>query len=353
MPRKRPAAADAKGAQKPKPIPLWPFAILLVALIAFYSLQNNILIGVAAFILFIVIIVLILKEVKDEVQEKGSKQSFKEIAMVIGVVVVLWVALILVLQTTSPLNAVSSCSMLPALQRGDGIILHGISNFTAFTQSNNVPVVNLSVVQFASLQNNMANEFVSYYAYLNGNKSKITSVLPPGDNFTYSIALYNNECLAKYQQISRPQFIHFCYVGQNPQSNLIKFNYSIGKLLVQGLTYRAIYTSAITIANTTIVENYGNPIIVYQTTAQDSFSGPIIHRLVAEIAVNGTYYTLTKGDNNQALDIEFDNYPASQGDVIGYVYARIPLIGYARLLISGQFAQPPGCDQVITPAPSQ
>jgi len=347
LPRKKVSSETKKA--KPKPIPLWPFAILLVMLIALYSLQNNILLGVAAFILFIIIIVLILKEVKEEVEEKGSKQSFKEIAMVLGVVIVIWVALILVLQTTSPLNAVSSCSMLPALQRGDGIILHGISNFTQFTYSNHIPIANLSVAQFASLQNNMGNEFISYYAYLNGNKSKITSVLPPGDNFTYSIVLYNNQCLAKYQQINQPQYIHFCYVGQNPVSNLIKYNYSVGAISLQGINYRAIYTSGITIGNTTIVENYSNPIIVYQTTAQDAFTGPIIHRLVAEISVNGTYYTLTKGDNNQALDIEFDNYPAPQSDVLGYVYARIPLLGYARLLISGQFAQPPGCDQVITP----
>ncbi|MDE1828665.1 MAG: hypothetical protein KGH65_05900, partial [Candidatus Micrarchaeota archaeon] len=236
-------SGETKKAQPPKPIPLWPFGILLVILIALYSLQNSIIVGIAAFVLFIVIIVLILKEVKDEVAEKGSKQSFKEIAMVLGAVIVIWVALIVILQTSSPLNAVSSCSMLPALQRGDGIVLHGISNFTQFTRSNHLPVFNLSAQQFALLQNNMANEFVSYYAYLNGNRSKITSVLPPGNNFTYSVALYNNQCLAKNQQISHPELNLLCYVGQNPASNLIKYNYSLWTLSVQGLKYRAIYTS--------------------------------------------------------------------------------------------------------------
>ena len=35
----------------------------------------------------------------------------------------------------------------------------------------------------------------------------------------------------------------------------------------------------------------------------DYFTGDIIHRLVAALDVNGSYYTLTKGDNNPVLAI--------------------------------------------------
>ncbi len=327
---------------------LWPLYLILLALIVLYSVQNNIIVGIAAFVVFIIIIVLILKEVKEEVQVKGGKQSIKEIAMVIAAVIIIWVGLIVILQTTSPINAVASCSMLPYLQRGDGIVLHGISNFTQFAKSNHVPVVNLSPQQFDSLQSNIGNEFLSYYAYLNSNKSAISTLLPVNANVSYGIGLYNNQCLAKYQETGQLQGQHFCYVGSNPASNLIKYNYSIGTLSLSGINYKTIITSQITINNTKINDNYSNPIIVYQTTPQDSFSGAIIHRLVAMLYVNGTYYTLTKGDNNPALDMQFDNYPASQSEVLGYVLARIPLLGYAKLIISGQLAQPAGCNQVIT-----
>ena len=63
--------------------------------------------------------------------------------------------------------------------------------------------------------------------------------------------------------------------------------------------------------NVSIAENYGNPIVVYQTTPSDYFTGSIIHRVFAVLNVERSYYFLTKGDNNQALDIEFENYPAT------------------------------------------
>ncbi|MDE1850575.1 MAG: hypothetical protein KGH54_02150, partial [Candidatus Micrarchaeota archaeon] len=72
MPRKK-ATGKVKRGPMAKPIPLWPFTLLLVALIAFYSIQNSILVGIAAFVMFIIIIVLVLKEVKEEVEENGSK----------------------------------------------------------------------------------------------------------------------------------------------------------------------------------------------------------------------------------------------------------------------------------------
>jgi hypothetical protein len=74
----------------------------------------------------------------------------------------------------------------------------------------------------------------------------------------------------------------------------------------------------------------------------------VIHRLYAILNVSGQYYFLTKGDNNQALDIEFENYPASKSDVLGYVIADVPVVGYVKLLLSGQVATPAGCNQTLS-----
>ncbi|MDE1845888.1 MAG: hypothetical protein KGH53_01230 [Candidatus Micrarchaeota archaeon] len=348
MPRKTYHDAKAQKSKPARPTRIWPLYLLLILLIIGYSLQNNILLGAGAFVVVVIIIVVIARDVKQEVAVKGGGEGIKDIVLAVVAALVIWGILILVLQTNSPINAVASCSMLPNLQKGDVIILHGISNFSQFVKSRNVPTVSLSTQDFQSLESNINSEFVAYYAYFNGNLSRISSVMPPGNNYTYSIGLYNTQCITKYQYLNQSQNLRLCYVGQNPSSNLIKYNYTIGQLSVAGLNYRIIQTSQITIKNTTLLENFSNPIIVYSTIPQDVFTGAIIHRLVAVLLVNNTYYTLTRGDNNPALDLQFGNYPAAQTTVIGSVLANFPLIGYFKLIISGQIGATPGCDQVIT-----
>ena len=75
--------------------------------------------------------------------------------------------------------------------------------------------------------------------------------------------------------------------------------------------------------------------------------GDIIHRVVAALNVNGSYYILTKGDNNPGLDMEFGNYPINQSSVIGYDIATVPLIGYLKLIVSGQLGAVAGCNQTM------
>lgn len=331
-----------------KPTTIWPLYILLVLLVIGYSIQNNLLLGAGAFVVVVVILVIILKEVRDEVKIKGKREGVKDIFITIGCAVALWIVLIIALQTTSPINAVASCSMLPNLQKGDMIVLHGLSNLSSFALSSKVPIVNLSQAQFSTMESNMNSQFLAFYAYYNGNRSKISTLIPPiNDALQYSIALYNTQCISQYSYLNQPQNLGRCYVGANPASNLIKYNYSIMNLSYSGQNYFTVQTSSIKIGNTIVNENFSNPIIVYSTTSQDVFSGSIIHRLVAVLSVNGTYYSLTRGDNNPALDIQFGNYPAPQSDIIGYVLARVPLLGYFKLIISGQIGTTPGCNQII------
>ena len=131
------------------------------------------------------------------------------------------------------------------------------------------------------------------------------------------------------------------------QVDLIQYNYSIENVSGVGSVEYTPQTSEIMIANTIIHENYSDPIMVYQTTSNDSFSGDIIHRLVAAIRSGDQYYLLTKGDNNGGLDIQFVNYPENQNAVIGYVIADIPVVGYLKLIVSGMFATPAGCNTTI------
>ncbi len=321
----------------------WALYALLALLIVAYAVLGSALVGLAA---LAVIICIFYYEIRHSVKTEGTRRSVIDMVGAICAAIAVWIVLIVLLHTTAPVDAVSSCSMLPVLQRGDLVLLSGITNITGFAESKHVPVVSVSGAAFASMEANMSQEFLSYYAYFNGNKSEISYIFDNASN--YSIGLYNTKCLSTYSYLGRADMLRTCYVSQASQArDLIRYNYSIGKVSVAGAVHNIVYTSAISIGNTSIIENYSNPIIVYQTTAEDYFSGSIIHRVVALVNASGQYYFLTKGDNNQALDIEFENYPANQSEALGYVLADVPLLGYVKLLLSGQLAVPAGCNQTI------
>lgn len=64
------------------------------------------------------------------------KKSLVELAQALGLAVIAWLALQYALQTNAPIDVVTSCSMLPALERGDLIFVKG--------GAPNAPVVNFS-----------------------------------------------------------------------------------------------------------------------------------------------------------------------------------------------------------------
>lgn len=321
----------------------WGLYALLAILIVAYAVLGSALVGLAV---LVVIACIFYYEIRHSVRTEGARKSVIDIAVAVGAAVAVWIAMVLVLHTTAPVDAVSSCSMLPVLHRGDLVVLNGITNFSSFAASKRIPVVKVGGSVFANMQANMSQEFLAYYTYLNKNRSAVFSIFNASSS--YSIGLYNTGCLSVNSYLGRFDLFRNCYMDPASQpKNLIRYNYSIGNVSVAGALRNIVYTSAISIANTSITENYSNPIIVYQTNAKDYFTGSIIHRVVAAVNVSGRYYFLTKGDNNQALDIEFENYPVNQSEVLGYVIADIPLLGYVKLLLSGQLAVPAGCNQTI------
>ncbi len=58
-----------------------------------------------------------------EFSKAGIMTSLKELAVAVIIALVAWVALMVILNTASPLDVVTSCSMVPNLQRGDLIII--------------------------------------------------------------------------------------------------------------------------------------------------------------------------------------------------------------------------------------
>ena len=333
------ARHEPKNEKKKAGFLVYLLYILLLISIMVYIFTGSSIAGAAAFILIIGVIVY---EFSDSFRTIGFTKTIAEVCLAILLAVALiWFIPSLILHTSSPIDVVASCSMLPTLHRGDIVILHDIPNMSTFLEANHIPVINVSRNAFQNMEDNMQSEFLEPVPYSKNNASHIYSSYNASDN--QSIGFYNIACMARLP----PTRYSECLVT-NQSSNLIQYNYSLAREVNnKGANITIPYVSSITIDGTTIVENYSNPIIVYKTTKYDYFTGDIIHRLVAALDVNGSYYTLTKGDNNPVLDIEALNYPSNTSNVVGYVVSDVRYIGYLSLIIRGEISPVAGCNQTI------
>ena len=92
----------------------------ILAFIALYVLTGN---AIFAFGTFACLIYVIYQEFFNQ------KNAVGEALTSLGFALVAWIVISLVLNTTSPINIITSCSMLPNLERGDVIILQGVGSF--------------------------------------------------------------------------------------------------------------------------------------------------------------------------------------------------------------------------------
>jgi hypothetical protein len=220
--------------------------------------------------------------------------------------------------------------MLPVLHRGDMIALEGIGNATKLK----APVIDVSASAYQDMLNSTASEQLLCLAYKDTNGTiAVSQFMQPG----YSIGLYSSNQSGGG------------IISPDAQTGLVTYTCGTRKLeFDNGTIANEVYTSAITVAGTTIIGDSNNTVIVYQTVPQDYFyrigDMYIVHRLYAVIDAGGKYYALTKGDNNPGLDIQYGNYPANESDVQGRVIASVPYLGYLKLIISNQFSEPAGCN---------
>jgi signal peptidase I len=344
-----PSSEQAKPARPPHDERLiYALYAVVIVLVVLYIIQNNIIIGMLAFVSILLTIIL---EFRSSIRSDGAKKTAKDLIIaLVAVLIVVWVVPAVLLQSSSPINVVASCSMLPVLHRGDLVLVHGISNMSQFLTVNKIPVINVSRQAFSAMESNMSSEFNEPLAYVNENKGDIIAPYINSSIKSYSIGLYNVACIGRLEAAGESQLLGRCYVSAAEQSrNLIKYNYTAGNVTVGTSSFKIPEISSITIANTTVYENYSNPIIIYKTIPNDSFYSDyeIIHRIYAAIDVNNSYYMITKGDNNPVIDIQAGNYPASANDVVGYMFADIPYLGYPSLIIKGQLGAVQQCNQTI------
>lgn len=270
-------------------------AAALACLAAYVAFRAS-LFGVAAFLFLVSAIAADVLLGDAPLGSKKEKRELKKLALEIGVTaavaVAAWVALCLALQTSSPLNVVTSCSMLPALERGDFIILQGEG-----TKAQEVSV-----------------DFPLSSAFTRPNNLFFFDGWQPRPFANYSLS----HCV------------------RIPVSGVASENFSSEP---QGCT------SGININGVFFNARNNNDIIVYESNVPGA--GLIIHRVLARIrAPDGVYY-VTKGDNNLAADQQGGMILVPESAVKGRVVGRIPFIGYFKLLLFLQFDFPQGCDKTL------
>jgi len=310
----------------------WPFYIAIILLFIIYIIVQKYEMAAIATgaVLFLLIIILIVLEFMNGVREEGYARNIVEVVIAIIVVVIIWLALEFALHTSTPLNVVPSCSMLPYLHRGDMIAIYGLNSASML----NAPVINMSMQEFESMNRSMDSEFLSCVAYKNTPQGTVVSQYLSSNS---SIGLYDSA-------LNR-------VISQNDQTGLVRYTCGIRNVTFNnGTTMQEAYTTAITVLGTTIIGDMNNSVVVYKTIPQDSFyqegDSYIVHRVYAVINASGNYYIMTKGDNNPGLDMQYGNYLIPFKDIEGKVIASVPYIGYLKLILSNSFSQPTGCNFV-------
>ncbi len=311
-------------------IKTWPLYILFFAFLGLYiyTQGNGISVAFGAVDIFLIVTIIVL-DFASSGRESGYFKSLMEIAIAIVIIAAFFFSLRFILKTPDPLDVVPSCSMLPALQRGDLIVLQGreLAELKA-------PIVNVTAGQLSAMGS--GSEALVCLAYsMHGGSTSLSQYYLPG----YDIGLFrftgSGYEFANSQEGNPVAY----YCGQRT----VSFENGSGADIV--------YTTGISVNGTYISEDLNNSIVVYKTVPQDYFyrigDTYIVHRLYAILNVSGSYYGLTKGDNNPALDMQYGNLPSSSKDVQGTIVADIPYLGYLKLLIGGQLQRPTGCNSTV------
>lgn len=258
------------------------------------------------------------REMRDGVKKHGWKHEVIDTIIAIIVAVLLWLGISAILNTSTPISAVASCSMLPALERGTFIIVQG-SDINAYD-------INMTPEEL---------EYLSEGPFIAMTEER---------NFTLNMPLYVYCACHKSEPLctnfeNKPESVvekagpFTCHYGKcnvNLRSGVHGYGKCLEYVEFKGKRY---------------YQNLSHDIIVYNPPKGDLYAmvGDIVHRVFFRINVDGKTYYLTKGDNNVIFDIqqlycdtpELKNHPVPQQNVRGKVIGEVPYLGYLKLFIAG------------------
>jgi hypothetical protein len=298
---------------------------LLAAFLLLYVITKISVFGVLFAVALLATVAL---EIWQGSKKHGWKGELRDTAISLAAIVALWFALTIILNTSVPINAVVSCSMLPNVERGDLILVQGADPLGY--------EVELTGQELASIQ------------------SPDTKVVAEGlGSFTLKGSIYSY-CLQHKDEVcalfaSSPGIF-------SEQKGPFTFNYGKCTRDSPEVMLSTPCIHSVDFRGTTYYTNLSHDTIVYAPPPGDlySYTGDIIHRIYFKINSGGETYYITKGDNNPMLDIQAYDYSAMLGntapssqDYKGKILLQIPFLGYPKLFISGFYAETANCDSTL------
>lgn len=269
-------------------------------------------------------------EVKENAKRHGWKHEVLDTLVAIIIALGIWLGASYFLNTSSPVSAVVSCSMLSNLERGDFVIVHGVepSGYE----------ISMSRKEFQSFSDD--HSMVS---------SPEGDLKVPGSLYSFCLVKSNDEMCRDF--VHRPSE----YVETNGP---FVYHYASCTIFYDnGTSFNAPCTESIEFKGKNYLTNFSNDVIVYQPQSKDIYSalGDIVHRVFFKITVDNETYYVTRGDNNPILDIQFYDYnyqrknnPIPEQNVKGRVIGRIPILGYFKLLVAGFWNEDSQCKWKIS-----
>ncbi|MFH0817573.1 MAG: hypothetical protein V1909_02965 [Candidatus Micrarchaeota archaeon] len=292
--------------------------VLIVFSLILYLITHS---SIFSLLSVLLVLLLLIGESLVGVAEHGFKKELQEVGIAIVAALVIWFGAGFLLGTQAPLNAIVSCSMLPNLERGDLVILQGgePKGTDIYVDSFDFTDISVNVSGVGEYKTNVS--LTQYCAYF-------PDSVPCKTYFNYP-----EKVTERYGSLT---FKHgWCTVLSRGFTGEIP---CVRSVVADGKEY------PYTISGDTIV---------YTTLPTDLFSkytGPkeIIHRMVYKVHAGNQVFYLTKGDNNDKFDLQYDNAPATPQKTSGKVILRIPYLGYFKLFLFGYLDEPAGCDRYFS-----
>lgn len=272
---------------------------------------SNSTFGIISFLLILVIAVN--EFLPEDKGAQGIKKGAAEVIYSVLFAVGLWTILTLTLSTQTPINVVTSCSMLPTLQRGDLLLLKG-------------GIVNTQEIKLNTTYQQFVNNMIPIpepcIIQENGTNK---------DTRCINSILYNK---TKYNFTKQGDIIVY-----TPQVKIAKL-----KPYLQGIdliVHRAVLKITATDGTYIITKGDNNPtpdqIVVTSPNVADSVkTEKNIRILCFDDSKIGEICTITPW-------IE----PTEEKNILGKNIFRIPIIGYIKLLLFAQTQEPANCKQIL------
>ena len=284
-------------------------------------------------------------------KSEGLLNELRETMYAILLAVLVWYGAGWLLATPTPINAIVSCSMLPAYERGDMVLLQGGPVQTIWADYNGpASDINSSAIVKETDGAGMTPDFAVTGSVLDdcfpldGKKPECNAFVQNPGAYVEAhgpLEITYDYCDKRYYDRSKSDAHTICASGARIGAQTLGFDSK-------------------------------NELIVYSPKPADLYArvGDIVHRAAFAINTSTGAVYFTKGDNNQLYDFQayqayppgpgtydnspgLENSPISPEQIKGRVILRIPYIGNLKLFISPQVVINPsamaGCDSYLMP----